>query len=317
MTDNSRRRAQTWAYPRYGAFRASVRDAAVRWFSSRNFETDPKYPYILAKWADWPKNIILPEVAEYIRSTAEEQRSVGGNFPLHKYIHHGLSSQALLFNLVGPMLAQHNLAPLQRALESRGVPWPTSPSSAVLEYENRTIFNEDSGQPTSIDLAILPSSGGHPIFIECKFVEQEFGGCSVFAVGDCDDRNPASDFGLCYLHHIGRRYWESAAKHGLVRPPLSSEHLCAMASHYQFFRELLFALEHDGVFVLLSDDRSPVFLRKGPQGDRGLLPVLLSILPSDMRGRVVHLSIQKLLEEATLEPGNSWIPAFREKYGLA
>jgi hypothetical protein len=35
-----------------------------------------------------------------------EQRKGGNNFPLHKYIQHGLNSQALLFNLIGPLLTR-------------------------------------------------------------------------------------------------------------------------------------------------------------------------------------------------------------------
>lgn len=184
MSDNSRRRAATWPYPRYARFRSAVRDAATAWFAGRHFETDPKYPYILARWDDWPRNLILPDVARFIRDTAEAQRSEQNPFPLHKYIHHGLSSQALLFNLVGPMLMLKDLQPLQKALAAKGVPIPSNSAQAVLEFEDRTVFDEDAGQPTSIDLAIIPPSSGKRVFIECKFVEQEFGGCSVFGDGD-------------------------------------------------------------------------------------------------------------------------------------
>ncbi len=64
-------------------------------------------PYLLAEWEDWGSNIILPEVAEYI--TKERQiRSAKKGFPLHKYIHHGLSSQAMLLNLVGPLIVRQD-----------------------------------------------------------------------------------------------------------------------------------------------------------------------------------------------------------------
>ena len=315
MTDSSRRRATTWPYPRYAQFRSAVRDAAIAWFSARNYETHPKYPYILAEWDHWPKNIILPDVADFIRATAEAQRSEQRPFPLHKYVHNGLSSQALLFNLVGPMLLRQDLLPLQKALLAKGVPIPTGPAHAVLEYEDRRVFNEDAGQPTSIDLALIPSSGP-PVFVECKFVEQEFGGCSVFGEGDCDGRNPAADFALCYLHHIGRRYWEVAKKHGLLEGPLRSDKLCAFASHYQFFREVLFALENNGLFVLLSDERSSVFFRDGPQGPRGLMPVLRDLLPDVIRQRVVQLSIQELLKEIGSSQQHLCVDEFKKKYGF-
>ncbi len=84
------------------------------------------------------------------------------------------------------------------------------------EYSQRSVFNEDSGQPTSIDLVLRAPEGEVSAFVECKFVEREFGQCSVFTGGDCDGRNPASDLSLCYLHHIGRRYWNVASR---ARPP--------------------------------------------------------------------------------------------------
>ena len=44
----------------------------------------------------------------------------------------------------------------------------------------------------------------HPVlFVESKFVEKDFGGCSVFRNGDCDGRNPVSDPSDCYMHHLG------------------------------------------------------------------------------------------------------------------
>lgn len=316
MNENSRRLAATWPYPRYAHFRRRVQQAATDWFASREFEIDPEYPYILANLEDWPKNIILPEVAQFIRDTAEAQREARSPFPLHKQIHNGLSSQALLFNLVGPMLISHDLQPLQRALRAKGVEIAMDKPRAVLEFEDRSVFNENAGQPTSIDLAILPAAGNGGVFIECKFVEQRFGGCSVFADGDCDGRNPAGDFALCYLHHIGRRYWDVAAKHGLLQGPIRSDRTCHFANHYQFFREILFALEKQGIFVLLSDERSPVYSREGPQGRRGTLPLLEELLPERFHTRVIQLSIQELVAELETAPPQAWMPEFKTKYGL-
>ena len=74
-----------------------------------------------------------------------------------------------------------------------------------------------------------------PTNAEAKLVEKEFGGCSAFAKGDCDGHNPAKDFNLCYLHHIGRRYWELMGKHGFLDGPLAKDSVCIMASYYQFF----------------------------------------------------------------------------------
>jgi hypothetical protein len=88
------------------------------------------------------------------------------------------------------------------------------------------------------------------------------------------------------------------------------------AVHYQFFRELLLALEEGGVFVLLSDARSPVFFQDGPQGPRGLMPVVMSLLPDHVRRRVVLVTVQEVLEQIVDPPEAVWVPEFRRKYGL-
>jgi hypothetical protein len=199
-----------WPYPRYSSFSKIVHKAASEWFLVRGYETNPKYPYI------------LPEVSQFVRERSEKQRADGKNFPLHKYLHHGLSSQALLFNLIGPLLARRDLAPLQNVLKRRGVEWPGENADAILEFEDRKVFNEGRGQPTSIDLAISSHDDAPPIFIEAKFVEREFGGCSLYQQGDCDGRNPAANLELCYLHHIGRQYWTLMPKYGLHHGKIGS-----------------------------------------------------------------------------------------------
>jgi hypothetical protein len=203
----------------------------VDWFLSRGDRVNSKYPYILANWEDWPRNMILPEVAKYIEEVSMSQREKGLNFPLHKYVHHGLSSQAMLFNLVGPLLVRNDLGPLRKLLEGKGLNWPGNGSSIMFEYEDRGIFNEDSGQPTSIDLVVLDGDGFPRIFVESKFVEQELGSCSVFAAGDCDGRNPSQDLKMCYLHHIGRRYWALIREYGIDRGLIGSDSTCIPASY--------------------------------------------------------------------------------------
>lgn len=119
MTQSSRSLAQTWGYPRYRHFIKQVRTAAAEWFQAKGMRVHSKYPYILAEWDDWPKNIILPDVASYIAAASQAQRTLGHNFPLHKYIHHGLSSQAMLFNLVGPLFISDNFTPLRNVIEKK------------------------------------------------------------------------------------------------------------------------------------------------------------------------------------------------------
>jgi len=308
--------ARTWSYPRHRTFLGHVRKAASSWFLNRGYATDPKYPYILTKLEDWPKNIILPEVSQFILERAKAQRVGGNNFPLHKYIHHGLSSQAMLFNLVGPLLLESDLTPLKNLVEKKGLEWAGVGAMALLEYEDRSVLNEQQGQPTSIDLAIASRDGQPHIFIEAKFVEQRFGGCSVFQNGDCDGRNPALAHELCYLHHIGRKYWLLMQKFGIDQGKIGSDSVCIMATHYQFFRELLFALEKGGIFILLSDERNPVFQCDGPQGERGLMPFLIDLLPSKFTHRIVQVSMQELVEEIEKTGEREWIKDFKEKYGL-
>jgi hypothetical protein len=317
MTQSSRALAQTWGYPRHRRFVDQVRTAATAWFRSKEMMVNSKYPYILAEWGDWPKNIILEAVAKYIGDISESQRADGLNFPLHKYVHHGLSSQAMLFNLAGPLLVRDNLLPLRRIIERRGLDWPDGGMRAMFEYVNRDIFNEDSGQPTSIDLVVLDANDRPRIFIESKFVEQEFGGCSVFGAGDCDGQNPASDTSMCYLHHIGRKYWSLMQKYGIDSGPIGKDAVCIFANYYQFFREAIFAFEHEGIFFLLCDERSPVFYSNGPKGPRGVMPFLISLLPDALKRHVSYVTVQELVAEIESLLQHEWIGEFKAKYGLA
>ena len=312
---SSRSKALTWPYPRHQAFEETLRKASAEWFAARGYAVHPKMHYLLARWEDWPKNIILPEVATYIIEE-RARRSTKKGFPLHKYIHHGLSSQAMLFNLVGPLIVHQDLAPLEIAFKRNNIPWPEGQMKASLEYENRIVFNEDAGQPTSIDLILQDGSGKPRIFIEAKLVEREFGGCSVFRAGDCDGRNPAGNFSLCYLHHIGRKYWELLERHDFLNGPIGKEATCILSVHYQFFREVLFALELDCSFVLLFDERNPTFISDGALGKRGLMPVLLSLVPEGLRERVRILSVQKVVWAIKSTGRHEWIQEFESKYGL-
>jgi hypothetical protein len=271
---------------------------------------------VLAKWEDWPKNIILPEVASYIAAASQSQRTLGHNFPLHKYLHHGLSSQAMLFNLVGPLFLSDDFTPIRNIIGKRGVMWPDDRSRLIFEYEDRNIFNEDSGQPTSIDLVVLDANDCPKIFIESKFVEKEFGGCSVLRAGDCEGRNPMGDVSMCYLHHIGRKYWSLMQKFGIDTGSIGKDSICILANYYQFFREIVFAFEHQGVFLLLCDERSPVFYSNGPKGPRGVMPFLISLLPDQLKKHVSYITLQEVVAEIESLSDYKWIVEFKSKYGL-
>lgn len=90
-----------------------------------------------------------------------------------------------------------------------------------------------------------------------------------------------------------------------------------LANHYQFFRELLLALHLDGVFVLLSDERNPTFHCRGSNGQlRGLMPLLLGMVPATLRNRVGSVSIQQLVASIKHSGQHPWIREFETKYGL-
>lgn len=187
---------------RHKHFEQSLRSVASNWFNAKGYA---KGSYILPRWEDWPHNIILPEVVEYIENERKRREAGGERFPLHKWIHHGMSSQAMLFNLIGPLIVCRNLAPLRDAFVRRGVEWPDGEVLGRFEYENPDVFGEYGGQPTSMDLVFGADGAAPNIFVEAKLVEREFGGCSLFSDGDCDGRNPSGNFGLCYLHEKKKR----------------------------------------------------------------------------------------------------------------
>jgi hypothetical protein len=58
--DSSRALARTWPYPRRVRFQREMRQTAARYFAGRNLPVDQKHPFILARYPDWPQNIILP-----------------------------------------------------------------------------------------------------------------------------------------------------------------------------------------------------------------------------------------------------------------
>jgi len=312
---NSKQLARTWPYPRYKPFIKGLRKSASEWFQQQNLQTSPRMVYCLASHNDWKNNIILPAVSAYIENMKIEAEEKGLSFPLHQYLHHGLSSQAMVFNLIGPLIIRNDLSPLLNALKEKGVTFAYPLSSAEFEYEDRDVFNEDSGQPTSIDVIVRDISGTPRVFIESKFVEQEFGGCSVFKDGDCDGKNPFLNGDSCYLHHIGRKYLDLMKKYGFDKT-MQSEKQCPLACHYQFFREVLFSLCHDGIFILLSDERSPVFEYTGDGQTRGLIPFLRSFVPQQYQSSIISLSIQSLVKSIINSGNHEWIFDFNNKYGI-
>lgn len=307
---------KAWPYGRRGIFEGELRSAAAEWFAVRGYPVSPHRPYCLADHDDWSKNIIDPEVVSLIRTEIASRRDAAKPFPLHKYVHHGLSSQAMLFNLVGPLIVRRDLAPLETAMKAVGVEWPTGEPPATFEFEDRSVFNEQQAQPTSVDLVIGDPSQNGAIFIEGKLKEPGFGGCSLFTDGDCNGENPAANFDSCYLHHIGRTYLQALKQHGFLEGALATDSTCPLANHYQFYRELLLALERRGVFVLLADDRSPVFRSQGTP-ERGLWPLLSRHVPRDAQRHMAYVSIQSTVKAIDSSGRHPWVSEFKRKYGIA
>ena len=310
---NSRQLAKTWPHRRYSDYEREMRGYARAWFESKDLKTHSKWSFCLAEHSMWRENIICEDVRDYIEN--ERKRHNGkDSFPLHKFLHHGLSSQAMVFNLVGPLVVRNHLDPLRDAVQEAGIAWPKGSVTAGFEHDDRTVFNEDSGQPTSIDLVV--SGDDTSLYIESKLVEKEFGGCSVFASGDCNGANPLR-VGLdnCYLHHIGRRYWEQLEELELNDSDLCSGPICPFTCYYQFFREALFTLVKGGTMVLLYDQRSPVFLRESDDG--GLWPFLVNGLPDHSQERIGSVTIQQVAAAVRAYPEHSdWVEEFCAKYGL-
>ncbi len=177
-----------------------LQQQTANYFKEKGFDTT-KRGYILEKHTDWQNNIILKEVADYICNQMKHCEENKIPFPLHTYIHHGLSSQACLFNLLGPLLVSEDYATLKEIILLSGLNLAGNVSRANLEFENRAIFNENRGQPTSVDL-FIETNKNEKVFVEFKFTESEFGTCSVYEAGDCDGSNPKGNLAICYLHTL-------------------------------------------------------------------------------------------------------------------
>lgn len=297
-------------------FERDMQVIAKRWFDEKQLPTHRHYPYILRDHEQWERNVFLQEVAEYVKSEQAKRVAQGRGFPLHKYLHHGLSSQAMLFNLIGPLLVRQDWGPLKDAYTARGVPWPSGTVHLELENSDPEVLGEDPRHPTSLDFAIL-GQGGSNLYIEAKLIEKAFGGCFVFSGGDCEGMNPAGDFSRCYLHQLNRRYWPCLDELGFIRGAFRDSPVCLLAPYYQFFREVLFALKQGGCFVLLVHRDNRTFAREDSTGPRGLMPFLTGFVPAQHRDRIKTVYIQDVVA-AIRGSGRhgDWIGEFEKKYGL-
>ena len=295
----------------YSEYREPLEDAAAKWFAEHTkAAVNPKAKYILADHTEWPHNLIDDRILPLVE----------GVRPRHTYIHHGLSSQALCFNLFGSLLCTGNLAALREIVLSKGGTWPEGPCEGQFEFDDIAVFTENHReQPTSWDFAInLP--GKYPFaLVEVKFVEQSVGACSVFARGDCNGGNPAKDFNRCFLQkEKGRTYWQVFQDCDLLQTPPFAGTICPMTIYYQFYREATFAAKKNVQVFYIYDDRNPIFGTADDPDQRGLIPLLLHDLPPRVRNNILLIPLREIVRSLHNSGDHkTWLPSFASKYDFA
>ena len=299
----------------YNKFRSSLEQSSSTWFKNSGFNTNPKHPYILLHEKDWGKNILLPEVYEYI---LEAKRLRNYPFPLHNWLHNGLSSQAMLFNLFGPLVVKKSLSVLEEPLKEIGIELPKV-VSGVFEYQDKLVFNELQPQPTSLDFAILDKSDAPKILFEAKLVEKGFGLCSRLRSSICSGLNPLNKdvhdpIKECELVKMGREYWKVLNESNALTEVTKNGPTCPMAIFYQFYREIGFAIKTNSQLVFLVDERNPFF---SPNYYSSLTNKLIKTLNSSAQSRIKIVTIQRIFKEIEkIFSNQSWVKSFSEKYNL-
>jgi len=290
-------------------FLSELRKRSKEYFKSKSYTTG-KYDYILEKHDDWEKNIILPVVREYLKKTKQESAKKT-RFSLHTSLHNGLSSQACLFNLIGPfVVAEKQYDVLKQIINlTTNIKIEGKIQEAKFEYTDPNTFQEHQRQPTSIDLYIATNKDR--IFLEFKLKEAGFGTCSIYNQGNCDGMNPKPNLELCYLHGRHRGYFELMEKYGLLKDTES----CPFVEFYQAYRLLLFSLEHKGKFLFVYDERNPAFLCEIDGRKRGKFQRFYNLLPDDIKSNVGVLTIQQIEDYIEEQVKPEWIKEFRKRYG--
>ena len=295
--------------PLYDEYHAIVEGSASRWFHDNRCAVTDTKPFILQAHDNWRANIILDEVYAAVEPVR----------PRHTMIHHGLSSQALAFNLFGPLLVRNDWDAVRPAFEAQGIPWPTPACIGRFEYDDGSVFGEEGrDQPTSWDAALGSSLDRPSILIEVKFTEHDLGQCSVFKRGDCNGRNPAADYNLCYLHtNKQRRYLLVAEALGVLGSEAFSGAFCPFTIYYQFFREVMFATVKNACMAYVLDDRNPALYFNTSDGPLGLIPFLLGTLPPNIATRVSVIPITSVIQAIeAFGRHRDWTGEFRKKYGF-
>lgn len=297
----------------YDNFRYDLENASATWFESKNFETMPDKPYILRKKTAWKNNLVLPEIYAYIMEKKDQRVNP---FPLHNFLHHGLSSQAMLFNLLTPLVQSQKLGILAEPFEEVGISCPDK-MYGEFEYSDRLVFNEFQTQPTSLDFAILDEDKNPQILIEAKLVEKDFGMCTRLQRNKCSGLNPLDGNGLerCYHVSIHREYWNVLFENYVLTGETIDGPTCPMAIFYQFYREVGFAVKINSKLVFLVDERNPYF---SPNNEWSLPNKLIKTLRRKIRKNIKIVTIQRIFKEVEKYcHGQSWAKSFGEKYNIS
>lgn len=296
-----------------------MEENVAKYFKEKGYEIskDKNKGYILDSYDNWENNIILQNVRNYLRNCENYCKGNKIPFPLHRWLYHGLSSQACLFNLFGPLLADDNWDTLNKILmlsKSESGNCLTLIGNIIkseFEYSIRETFKENRGQPTSIDL-FVHTDKNEKYFVEFKFTESGFGACSVYENGNCDGANPLNNPELCYLNGLDRSYMELMKEYGL----LNYSESCPFVEFYQAYRLMLFSLKNDGHFVFIHDDRNPSFVNELNGERHGKLIRFIKLLPEKYQQNVSILTVKGIVQYLQKHYNYTWLDEFRKKYLL-
>jgi POLQ-like helicase len=305
----------------FEAFQSELQAAAAAWFARRGYTVREDSAYCLREPFLWHHNIILPEVVRLVHHTCQTWKPRHPGLPgcLRDDLHHGLSSQGMGFNLLGPLVARNDLAPLKEAFTAVGGRWCMSTPNTHFAYYNRRVLGERDGMPTCLDFALTNRKTG--LFMDIKLAETGFAGCPFHRDGTCDGRNPctAGRVAECPLTRSGSTTWRLMESFGLAEAALVDGDTCPLVRYDPFFKHLLFALASDGVLVLLHDARNPVFVQRDTHGSLvgGLCKRLSETLPRLVWSHVAALTVQDVVRAIEASGRhNDWIGQFKEKYAI-
>jgi hypothetical protein len=305
----------------FKAFEAELQAAAATWFRKHGHPVRTDMDSCISEPNLWHHNIILPEVARLIRITAStwNRRLPGVPSRFEGTLHHGLSNHAMAFNLLGPLVARKDLAPIKAAYEAVGGRGQWDELYAYFEAHDRKVFNEPEGAPTCLDFAVMGNGIG--LFMDVMFTQSGFGGCPHIQDGSCDGKNPCS-FGKlteCALTRSGNTLWTQMEQWEMSEATRIDGDTCPFVNYYSFFQNLLFSLGKHGVYILIYDERNSLFVQRDEQGNLvdGLCQQLSEALPRHKWGRAGAFTIQDLVR-AIEKTGrhDDWIQEFKDKYAI-